>query len=159
MTERAADGAAVAGLAVADVLDRLVHQRDALAYHVGEFDVALARHRADLERAVRLADVGETVDLVEVDDVVGLHEPHVEHRHHRLPAGQQLGVVEAAEQRDGVADRARVVVAEGRWLHRCFRLQTSSLYITGKPCLNPKNSKSPKYGTARGTAQVVNKSP
>ena len=104
MAERAADGAAVAGLAVADVLDRLMHQRDALAHDVGEFDVALARHGADLERAVGLADVGQAVDLVEVDDVVGLHEAHVEHRHHRLPAGEELGVVEPAEQADGVAD-------------------------------------------------------
>ena len=58
MAERAAERAAVAGLAVADMQDRLVHQRAALAHHVGEFDVALARHGADLERAVGLADVG-----------------------------------------------------------------------------------------------------
>ena len=54
----------------------------------------------------RLADVGQALDPVEIDDVVGQHEPHVEHRHQRLPAGQQLGVVEPAEQADDVGDRA-----------------------------------------------------
>ena len=94
MAQRAAERAAVAGLAVADLLDRLVHQRAALAHHIGEFEIALARHGADLERAVVLADVGQAIDPVEVDDVVRQHEPHVEHRHQRLPAGQKLGVLQ-----------------------------------------------------------------
>ncbi len=64
------------------------------------------------------ADVAKAVDPVEIDDMVGLHEAHVQHRHQRLAAGQKLGVVETAEQGDGVVDGARVVVAEGRWLHR-----------------------------------------
>ena len=53
---------------------------------VGEFEIALARHGADLERAARLADVGQALHAVEIDDVIGLHEAHVEHRHQRLPA-------------------------------------------------------------------------
>ena len=55
-----------------------------------------------------------------------------------------------AEQADGVADRARIVVAEGRWFHAMRTVLSgaaASLYIAGKPCLNPKNNKSPKYGT------------
>ena len=52
--------AAIAGLAVADMQDRLMHQRAALAHEVGEFELALARHGADLDRAVRLADVTES---------------------------------------------------------------------------------------------------
>ena len=73
--------------------------------------------RADLERAAGFADVGQALDPVEIDDVVGLHEPEVEHRHQRLPARQQLGVLQTAEQRDGLVDRLRIVIAEGRWLH------------------------------------------
>ena len=53
MAERAADGAAVAGLAVADVHDRLVQQRAFRLHQIGEFEIALARHGADLERAAR----------------------------------------------------------------------------------------------------------
>ena len=64
-----------------------------------------------------LADVAQAVDPIEIDDVVGQHEAHVEHRHERLPAGQQLGVVEAAEKADHVGDRARIVIGKGRWFH------------------------------------------
>src|SRR5262245_35902196 len=45
MAERAAERAAVAGLAMADLQDRLVHQWAALADEIGVFKLALARHR------------------------------------------------------------------------------------------------------------------
>ena len=117
MAERPADGAAVAGLAVADLLDRLVHQRAARADHVGEFEVALARHGADLERVAALPDVGQAVHAIEVDHVVRQHEAHVEHRHERLAARKQLGVLQAAEQTHDLGDCLGVVVLEGRWFH------------------------------------------
>ena len=62
MAQRAADGAAIAGLPVADVHDGLVQQRAFRLHQVGEFEVALARHGADLERAARLRDVGHALD-------------------------------------------------------------------------------------------------
>ncbi len=88
MAERAADGAAVAGLAVPDLQQRLVDDRPARPHHVGEFEVALARHAADFERAAGFADVRQAFDAVEIDDVIGLHEPEIQHRHQRLPARQ-----------------------------------------------------------------------
>ena len=94
-----------------------MHQRTALANEIGKFEVALPRHRADLERPVVFPDEGEPLDLVEVDDVVRQHEPHIQHRHQRLPAGQELGILEPAKEGDGIADCAGVVVAERRWLH------------------------------------------
>ena len=94
-----------------------MQDRPARPHHVGEFEIALARHGADLERAAGFADVGQAFDAVEIDDVVGLHETEVEHRHQRLSARQQLGVVETAEQRHGLVDRLRIVIAEGWWLH------------------------------------------
>ena len=117
MTQRTAERAAIAGLPMPDLHDRLVHQRAAPAHQVGEFDVALARHRADLERAVAVADVAQALDPVEIDDVVGQHVAHVEHRHQRLPAGEQFGVVEAAEQADDVGDVARIVIGKCGRLH------------------------------------------
>ena len=62
MAERAADGAAVPGLAVADVHDGLMQQRTFRLHQVGEFEVALARHGADLERAAGLLDAGHPLD-------------------------------------------------------------------------------------------------
>ena len=107
MTQRAAERAAIAGLPMPDLHDRLVHQRAAPAHQVGEFDVALARHRAnfngaDFERVLAVADVAQAVDPIEIDDVVGQHVAHIEHRHQRLAAGEQFGVVEAAEQANDV---------------------------------------------------------
>src|SRR5437870_3681643 len=117
MAERATERTAIAGLAMADLQDRLVHQWAALADEIREFELPLARHRADFQRAVVLADEGEALDPVEVDDVIGQHEPHVKHGHQRLAAGKELGVLEPAEKRDSIRDAARVVVAEGRWFH------------------------------------------
>ena len=117
MAERAADGAAVARLAMAEH-DRLVQQRALRLDEVGEFEVALARHGADLERAAGLPDAGHALDPVEVDDMVGQHEAHVEHRHQRLAAGQELGVVERAQQAYGLGERFRIVILERGRLHR-----------------------------------------
>ena len=119
--------------------DRLVHQRAALAHQVGEFDVALARHRADLERAVVLADVVQAVDTIEVDDVIGQHVAHIEHRHQRLAAGEQFGVVEAREQADDVgrrcADRDRKMA--GVSCRRCGR-DCRTLTLCQNLCINSK---------------------
>jgi hypothetical protein len=50
--------------------------------------------------------------------VVGQHEAHVEHRHQRLAAGQELGVVQRAQQAHGLGKRFRIVVLKGWRLHR-----------------------------------------
>src|SRR5262245_37306011 len=162
MAQRATERAAVASLAMADVQDCLMHQRATLADEVGKFEVALASHGPDFERAVAFPDEGEPLDLVKVDDMVGQYKPHVQHRHQRLPAGQELGVVELAQEGDGIADSAGVVVAERRWLHKAFDRDGASLRQIGarlaiwcEPFLNPKKKKSPKYETLRNLSAVV----
>ena len=59
-----------------------------------------------------LADVAQAVDPVEIDDVIGQHVAHIEHRHQRLPAGEQFGIVEAPEKPDDVGRAARIVIGE-----------------------------------------------
>src|SRR5438270_12621069 len=141
MAERAAERAAIARLPMADMADRVVHERTAPADDVREFEIALPGHGADFEQAAAAADIGKTLYPVEIDDVVGQHESHVEHRHERLSAGQEPRVVEAAEQGDDVGDRARIVVAERRWFHAAVLMakKTVNFDSAGKPCLNPKN--------------------
>ena len=117
MAERAADCAAVAGLPMSDLQQRLVHDWKLRAQDVGELQITLPRHGADLDRTVVLADVGEPLDEVEVDDVIGQHEAHVEHGHQRLSAGKQLGIFQAAQQLDRLSDGFRVVVAKGWGFH------------------------------------------
>ena len=74
------------------------------------------------------------------------------------PPGSQAGLLLAkatdARQADRVGDRAGIVVAERRWLHKAFdhggaslRQTGARLAISGEPCLNPKKKKSPKYET------------
>src|SRR4029453_19425536 len=137
MAQRAADRAPVARLTMAYLQQGLVHDRPARAHRLGKFEIALARHRADFERIMRAANVGQPVDAVEIDDVMGEHESEVEHGHQRLAARKQLGVLQAVEQSDGLADRFRVVVAEGRRLHGWggAPLEGASFYKT--PTLPP----------------------
>jgi len=75
-TEEARD-AAIARLAMADLAYRLVHQRATFAHQIGEFDVALPRHGADVERAVSFADMAQALDPVEVDHLIRQHVTHV----------------------------------------------------------------------------------
>jgi len=156
MAERAADGAAVAGLAVSDLQQRLVHDRPMRAHDLGVLELALAGHGANLEAVRRLADIGEPIDAVEVDNVVGEHETHVEHGHQRLPAGEELGVLKPGEQPDGVRNGSWIVVAERRRLHGGPRERATSLHIPsvmhqskelGNPDLRPSALRSQRQQT------------
>jgi len=119
MAERARDGAAVARLAMPDLQDRLAHQRQTCADHIGEFEIALARHAADADIALLGADEGEVGDAVEIDDMVGQHITHRQHRHQRLPTGQQLGILEVAEECDRFGDGRGIVIRKRRGFHCC----------------------------------------
>src|SRR5580693_7630822 len=68
-------------------------------------------------RTVAFADMAQTVDPVEVDHMIRQHEAHVEHRHQRLAAGEQLGVVETGEQTDDIGGAARIVIGKEWRLH------------------------------------------
>ena len=117
MAQRAADRAAVAGLAMADQGDRLVHQGKAPGCQLGEFEVALTRHRAHLHAFGGLANIAEAFDAIEIDDVVRLDVTEVQHRHQRLPARQQLGVFKRRQQAHHLRDRPRIVIVERGRLH------------------------------------------
>ena len=147
MAQRAADGAAVAGLTVSDLQQGLVHDRPARAHRLGKFEVTLARHGPDVERALRVADVGEALDAIEIDDVIGQHEAHVEHRHQRLAAGKELGVFQAGEQPDRLADGFRIVIAKGRRLHR-WRVGPGGGTSLHTLSTVPQSKKSFEYGRA-----------
>ena len=116
VAQRTADGAAVARLAMADLLQRLMHQRQPAVHQVGEFQLALARHRADLQRPIDLADIRQALYTVEIDEVIRQHIAHVEHWHQRLAAGEQLGVVQLRQQRHDLGFGPRIVIIKGRRL-------------------------------------------
>jgi hypothetical protein len=138
---------------VADLLHRLVHQRQLRLHQIGKLDVALARHRAELDRAVALLDIGEALDPVQVDDVIRQDEAHVEHRHQRLAAGEQLGVVERAEQADRLVDGFRIVVLKQRRLH-CGPVANIRTSI-GKRCTDEQRLPAATVGCAIAGARVA----
>ena len=117
LAHAASNGAAVARLAVADVADRLGHQRQARSDQRRELQFALARHRADFKHIAVLANMRQRIDAIQIDQVVWQHQPHVEHGHQRLATGEQLGVVRAGKQGNGLGDGCRIVISEKRRFH------------------------------------------
>ena len=89
MAERAAERAAVAGLAMADMLERLMHDREGARHIVREFEIALPRHGTESAGTVRNGDIGQRFNPVEIDEMVGRHDAKIEHRHQRLPARER----------------------------------------------------------------------
>src|SRR5438874_9582863 len=117
LAERAAERAAVTRLAMADLQHRLVHERTVLVDALVEFHITLACHCTDNEGVALLLYISEIGDAIEIDDVVGRGEPHVEHRHERLAAGEKPRVLELAEESDHLGHSLRIVVVEARRLH------------------------------------------
>src|SRR3954471_3725637 len=117
MAERAAERAAVARLAMTDLEHRLVQEWTAGANALVELQIALARHCADEERLALLSYEGKLANSVEIHDVLGCGEAHIEHRHERLAAGEKPRVLELAEQADHLRQRLRIVIGEARRLH------------------------------------------
>ena len=116
--QAAADGAAVARLAMADVAQRLDHQR-AMFRDLGRgFDIALASHGADAQPLVADHDAAQFVEPVEIDQMIDDHVAKIHHRHERLPAGQHFGVGQFGQQLGGFLELSRRVIIEGRWFHR-----------------------------------------
>src|SRR5262249_28042485 len=74
-------------------------------------------HRADRKHFRLDFDKSKAGYAIQIDDVVGRGEPHVEHRHERLAAGEQPRVVEPPKQRERLRQRLRIVVGEARRLH------------------------------------------
>ena len=75
MRQIAADGAAVAGLRVPDVVQGGRQQRAEPLAEGRALDVTLTGHRSDHQRAVSFLDPVQPRDLVQVDENRRLREP------------------------------------------------------------------------------------
>ena len=127
MAQTAADRAAVSRLPVPDFQDGLRHQRQPPPDQRRKFDGALRGHRADHDFIAVLSNVGEALDAVEIDQVVGIRDAQVEHRHQRLTAGEHPGIVELLQVAHGFAQRSRQMVLERRRLHRSVNTSGETL--------------------------------
>ena len=114
------DRAAVADLRVRDLAESGGEQRQRLGDLGGAFDRPLPYERRQRDRlGAEPRGVQASADAVDVDDVLDLGEPEVQHRHQALAAGQHLRLVaELLQQRERLVEVARRVVGEPSGLHR-----------------------------------------
>ena len=79
---------AAAGLDVAEQGQRLGQQRRVLGERGPSLQVGLGYRRADLDDVLVVLDPGAARQPRNVDEYRRLHQPHVEHRHQGLTAGE-----------------------------------------------------------------------
>ena len=119
MGHRAAHGAAVAHLEMRDEGEGLRQQRHFPRQARAPFHARLRGCRAHGQHAAFAAHEVQFVGARDVDQHAGLRQPHVEHGHQRLAAGQdpRLGP-ERLELLHGLVGGFRAHVVEDRRLHR-----------------------------------------
>ena len=121
LAQRAADRAAVAHHRVGDHGLGVAEEREVPREQLGLQQVDVAGQRADPDLAVRLADVGELGEVVDVDQVLGAGQPQLHHRQQAVAAGDdpRLGA-EPLERRDRAVHAGGSLVLEWRGgLQRC----------------------------------------
>jgi hypothetical protein len=116
--DRAADGAAVPDLRVADLTGRVRQQRHLAGQQFGLIHVVVPGQRPDRHVGAPVGDVGEIAEPAQVDDHLGDGQPQLHQRQQRMPAGQVLGVLAVLRgQVAGFLGRAGPLVAERRRDH------------------------------------------
>ena len=117
MRQAAADGAAIAGLAMADMAQRFGYQRAMPRDLRRKFEIALPL-MAPIATSVAHRDAAQIVDAAEIDQMIDDHVTEIHHRHERLAAGENLGVGQRRQKLGGLLELPRRVIVEGSWLHR-----------------------------------------
>ena len=119
--DAAADGAAAAGLEMADMGQGLGEQRRSRREFRPRQQARLRGSRADLDVGGVQAHVIQLLDVGDVDEHLGLDQTEIHRRHQRQAAGDDprvLAVAREASQRLG--QTARADVFESAWLHRAI---------------------------------------
>ena len=88
-------------------------------------DVRLPHQRLHRDAAIPFVNPVQTLDPVDVDQMLGPREAEVEQRDERLAAGQHLRVLERGQHRARLVDRGRRVVLERGGLHRYSTMATA----------------------------------
>ena len=110
--DRAANGAAIANLRIADRGRHRREPRQSLLKHRRIGRVGMTRHGADDDRAALLLDTAQALDQRQIDERRRLRQPLLHHRQERMSAGQQLGLRVARQQTGRLADRGRTMESE-----------------------------------------------
>src|SRR3989441_5778204 len=115
--QRAADRPLVAHGGVADHGRRLRHDRAPALQHLPGLHLPVRGHRPARDPAARLLDAGEPAHLAPGDEMLRLGEAQFHHRDQAVAAREDLGVVELAEQLQGLRDAGGGGVLERGWVH------------------------------------------
>ncbi len=120
MGKAAAERAAVADREVGDVADHIGEELAERPVADRLVECGMPHAGADAELAVGNRKALERRDIINVDKMARLGEPERHGRHQALAAGQYPAILRRhlGQQRDGLVDGFRRVVAERRRLHR-----------------------------------------
>src|SRR6185437_16079766 len=119
MGDRAANGAAIARLVMADPGQRQRQQRRLVAQGGAQLERRLRHRSTDDQRALLDADLRQPREAADIDEELRAGEAHVEHGHERLAAGEDARVAaELGERCHRLLWRVRPEIVEARWLHR-----------------------------------------
>ena len=117
MRERAANRAAIACLAMSDMIECCMHQRQAARDEVGEFKLALARHGANAQDISPLFNARQFADTRQIDKMIGLDEAKIHHGDERLSAGKNFGILQRGDKVERLREACRAVIFERGWFH------------------------------------------
>ena len=121
MRDRAADRASVTHLRIADQRSGLRDHRTMLREHRVARELSVPCERTDRDPIAVLTDVTQLVEASDVDEQRGTRDAQAHGGNERVPAGEKLRVLVAAEQGNGLIDRLRPLVVEGRGNHEPAR--------------------------------------
>ena len=138
MRDRAANGAAIARLGVADPGQSRGQER-LLGAQIGlPLEFALANGGADADHAAAGLDTFQSRQVHDVDDDTRFGQAHVQHGNERLSAGEDAGVCAfLPEHVEGLLDALGAHIVECRRLHSFLRNIRSKRPITPLRCLPP----------------------
>ena len=118
MAQAAADGAACAGLHMADPMQGFGQNGSMFEHQRMLAHDPLAGHRADPQALRRHRHTRQIGDMVDVDHMIGKGIAHVQHRHQRLAACQNTDIVERTEQAVQLLHGFGIVIGKGRGFHQ-----------------------------------------
>ena len=111
--QRAADRPAVSHRRIGDHLLRVDEERELPGEELGLEQLTVARHGPDPDLSLHLPDVGELVEVVDVDQALGIGEPQLHHRQQAVAAGQDAGLGPVfLQELDRVLDARRPLVLD-----------------------------------------------
>ncbi len=143
--QTAPNGAPIARGRVADQRCRLGEQRIVLAHHIRALQTALAGHGTDRQDTIALFKVVQTLNTIEVHDVLGARQAQVHHGCQTLPPGHEFGCLAVClQQGNHFINRGGGGVRERCRLHASSFFGSLQIKTAGLGWIEPRGQLSPR---------------